>query len=217
MKGLLVKDLQFILCQKTFFIMIIALGIAISFLTGSAGFVVGYIVFVLGFFTLNTITFDEMDNGFAYLFTLPISRKTYVLEKYLYGFLASAVATAVAVAIGVISNFILHQSDTTDILITGAFSFGLVCVFLLLNIPIHLRFQGEKARMVLIMLMAAFLGIIVFLVNADFLSGNTFADTVALVSGWGMALRILALAIAFVVMFFISYAISIRVMNKKEF
>lgn len=217
MKGLLVKDLQFILCQKTFFIMIIAMGIAISFMTGSAGFVVGYIVFILGFFTLNTITFDEMDNGFAYLFTLPISRKTYVLEKYLYGFLASAVATAIAVTIGVIGNFILHQGNTTDILITGAFSFGLVCVFLLLNIPIHLRFQGEKARMVLIMFMAAFLGIIVFLVNADFLSSETFTNTIALVTGWGIALRVLALVIAFAVMFLISYFISIRVMNKKEF
>ena len=58
MKGLLVKDFQYMLTQKTFFIMIITLGIALSFLTASAGFVVGYIVFILGFFTLNTITFD---------------------------------------------------------------------------------------------------------------------------------------------------------------
>ena len=49
MKGLLVKDFQYMLTQKTFFIMIITLGIALSFLTASAGFVVGYIVFNLGF------------------------------------------------------------------------------------------------------------------------------------------------------------------------
>lgn len=217
MKGLLVKDLQFMLSQKTFFIMIITLGAALSFLTGSAGFVVGYIVFILGFFTLNTITFDEMENGFSYLFTLPISRKIYVLEKYVYGILASALATVVAVALGVASNFIIHQSATTDILITGAFSFGMVCVFLALNIPIHLRFQGEKARMVLIMLMAAFLGIVVFLANSNVLSGETFANTIALVTGWGIILRVLALIAAFAVMFFISYLISVRVMNKKEF
>ena len=217
MKGLLVKDFQYMLTQKTFFIMIITLGIALSFLTASAGFVVGYIVFILGFFTLNTITFDEMDNGFAYLFTLPISRKTYVLEKYIFGIFASAIATVIAVALGVASNAIIHQGDTTDILITGAVSFGLVCVFLALNLPIHLRFQGEKARMVLIMLMAAFLGIVVFLVNANFLSGETFANTIALVSGWGIVLRVLALIAALAVMFFISYLISIRVLNKKEF
>ena len=217
MKGLLVKDFQYMLTQKTFFIMIITLGIALSFLTASAGFVVGYIVFILGFFTLNTITFDEMDNGFAYLFTLPISRKTDVLEKYIFGIFASAIATVIAVALGVASNAIIHQGDTTDILITGAVSFGLVCVFLALNLPIHLRFQGEKARMVLIMLMAAFLGIVVFLVNANFLSGETFANTIALVTGWGIVLRVLALIAALTVMFFISYLISIRVLNKKEF
>lgn len=217
MKGLLVKDLQYMLSQKTFFIMIITLGIALSFLTASAGFVVGYIVFILGFFTLNTITFDEMENGFAYLFTLPISRKIYVLEKYIYGILASVIATVVAVTLGVASNFIIHQGETTDILITGAVSFGLVCVFLALNLPIHLRFQGEKARMVLVMLMAAFLGIVVFLVNSNLLSGETFANTVALVTGWGIVLRVLALIAAFAVMFFISYLISVRVMSKKEF
>ena len=34
---------------------------------------------------MSSISYDEFDNGNAFLFSLPITRKDYVLEKYIFG------------------------------------------------------------------------------------------------------------------------------------
>ena len=81
MNGLLLKDFLLMANQKSYFLFIVTLGIIISFALGSATFVVGYIILVFGLSALNTISYDEMDNGYAFLFTLPISRADYVTKK----------------------------------------------------------------------------------------------------------------------------------------
>ena len=87
MKGLLVKDFKLIKLQKNFFIVIIAIAIGLAVINDSPTFMLGFLTFVVSMFTLSTITYDEFDNGNAFLFTLPISRKSYVVEKYGFSFL----------------------------------------------------------------------------------------------------------------------------------
>ena len=40
---------------------------------------------VTAIFAITTISYDEFDNGLAFLMTLPVTRKQYVAEKYLLG------------------------------------------------------------------------------------------------------------------------------------
>ena len=85
MKGLLIKDLKLMKVQKNFFFMIFAVGIGMAVFTDNISFIIGYISVVSAMFTLSSISYDEFDNGSAFLFSLPISRKDYVMEKYMFG------------------------------------------------------------------------------------------------------------------------------------
>ena len=81
MKGLLIKDLKLLKGQKNFFVVLIVIAIVLSVSMSSPSFVIGYMTFIGAVFTLSTISYDEFDNGNAFLFTLPFSRMDYVIEK----------------------------------------------------------------------------------------------------------------------------------------
>ena len=48
------------------------------------GFVIMYANIIFMMFGLSTISYDAFDNGEAFLFTLPITKKLYVQEKYVF-------------------------------------------------------------------------------------------------------------------------------------
>ena len=75
MKGLLIKDFKLMKMQKNFFIMIVVISFVVSLLTEDVTFMLGFISFITSLFTISTISYDEFDNGNAFLFTLPIDRK----------------------------------------------------------------------------------------------------------------------------------------------
>ena len=82
MKGLLIKDFKLIKMHRNYFAMIIAIAFVISLLTEDTTFMLGFISFITSMFTISTISYDEFDNGNAFLFTLPIDRKKYAAENY---------------------------------------------------------------------------------------------------------------------------------------
>ena len=83
MKGLFIKDLRLIKNQRIFLISL-ALMFLVLIVTGvDASFFMGYVPFLLLIVTMSTITYDEQDNSMGFLMALPVSRQTYVLEKYL--------------------------------------------------------------------------------------------------------------------------------------
>lgn len=217
MIGLLLKDFLLMANQKSYFLFIVTLGIIISFTLGSATFVVGYIILVFGLSALNTISYDEMDNGYAFLFTLPISRADYVKEKYVYGILSSFLATFFAIVIGIGANLFMTHTEITDIILTGIFSFLTVLIFLAINIPVRFRFSSDKARFVVISIMGIFLGTIVYLGSRGILSGNEVTIALSILGGLTVTLRVLVAFAVIFLMLTISYFISVYIMRKKDF
>ena len=63
--------------------------------TEMIGFMAGYMVFVGTMAATSTIGCDEADHGTVFLFTLPVSRKEYVLEKYGLAVAGSAAAVCI--------------------------------------------------------------------------------------------------------------------------
>lgn len=96
MKGLFVKDLKLMSGQKKFLALVFLLA-CVLLTTNSATFVINYLTIFCSILVVSTISYDEFDNGNAFLFTLPISRKEYVRKNtyldlvwaLLYGFLQS--------------------------------------------------------------------------------------------------------------------------------
>lgn len=216
MKGLLIKDLNLMRIQKKFFIIVFAMAIVMSISTNDNSFILGYMTFVIPIFALNTMSYDELDNGYAFLFTLPISRKKYVHEKYCFSLLLGAASLVLAVILSVVLG-LMKKSSISDTLAATPFILGIMIVLLAIMIPIQFKFGAENSRIALI----AFFGItaalgfgvlqILKLFDIDLLS---FLNKLIELN-FGITVAIIAIIAAVFTM--LSIRISIAIMNKKEY
>ena len=92
--------------QKNFFLSIIAIAVVLTVFVKNPSFIIGYLTFIGSVFTLSTISYDEFDNGNAFLFSLPITRKLYALEKYVFGFLTGACSCLISLILCMIFGLI---------------------------------------------------------------------------------------------------------------
>ncbi len=217
MKGLLLKDFYLMKMQKKFFIVVIALAIGMAFLNNDISFIVGYLTFIVPIFAISTISYDELDNGNAFLFTLPISRKLYVVEKYCFCLLLGAAATGISLLLSVLLGIIKDIPFPSDTVEAVPIIFSIMVFILSFMIPLHLKFGAEKARIALIVLVgiAVALGFAISRLSDklgyDILSMfNTFST----MNIWLLIAIVAAVAL---IALMISIKISIAVMNKKEF
>lgn len=151
MKGLLIKDFQLSLLNIRMLVIICVVSIFItSSSTGSASFVISYVTIIFFMFVLTSISYDEMDHSISFLFTLPISRKTYVREKYIFslicGMIGLVFSTAVCMVVGAVKNVNLIEPD----MIPAALGIYLTLLFIVaLMLPIQLKFGGDNGRIAL--------------------------------------------------------------------
>ncbi len=217
MKGLLIKDFKLMLMQKNFFIIIIVVACLISISSQDPTFMIGFITLILSLFTVSTISYDEFDNGYPFLLTLPFSRKTYVLEKYVYGLILGAGAWIVSVMICSLMLIVQGKPVTSDMLIGAFVILPMFLVIESLMIPVHLRFGGEKGRYALIACVGVLVVIgfvvmkIVEIFHIDVLPLILAIDALGPVM-----FMVILLMIGFLIML-VSLKVSLSIMNKKEF
>ena len=84
MTGCLIKDLMLIKNQKQFLVIIGVIGLMMLIIYDNQSFVFGYLTVMLSFLPVTTLAYDDAENGAAYLFSLPVTRRGYVAEKYLF-------------------------------------------------------------------------------------------------------------------------------------
>lgn len=216
MKGLLVKDFKLLMLQKNNFLFIILTSIGILIFTDALLFMIGFIPFILSIFSLTSISYDEYNNGNAFLFSLPVSRKNYAVEKYLF---------AIIIMIGgwIISTFIvlgagsIINENLIDIL---TYSFTVLSIILIntsVILPFQLKFGGEIGRIVMMITFGVlFLLVIIVLKIVEFFHIDLH-PLINSLSAINVGMIIGAVVIAVVAILFISMKISINIVNKKEF
>lgn len=217
MKGLLVKDFRLMKGQKNFLVLLFIM-IAFVFISGmNASFFMGYLPFLFMIAAMSTITYDEFDNGMAFLMVLPISRKLYVQEKYLFGGVLGFTGLASAFVLFLISEINKGSSMTfTQYVLLFLCFLAFVILFLCLMIPIQLKFGSEKGRIVLFIIFFGIIGI-VYLVSK--ITDKIPAQIIEVFRGiqklpFGI-LAALAVGI-YILALFISLKISLGIMEKKE-
>lgn len=217
MKGLLIKDFKLMLMQKNFFIIIIVVACLISISSQDPTFMIGFITLILSLFTVSTISYDEFDNGYPFLLTLPFSRKTYVLEKYVYGLILGTGAWIVSVMICSLMLIVQGKPVTSDMLIGAFVILPMFLVIESLMIPVHLRFGGEKGRYALIAC-AGVLVVIGFVVMkiVEIFHIDVLPLILAIDALGPVMFMVILLMIGFLVML-VSLKVSLSIMNKKEF
>ena len=136
MKGLLIKDIQLFLKQKKIFLIWFA--ITLVFLNRDPVFGISYSLFLMVIMLVGTISYDDFDNGMGFLMTLPISRKTYVVEKYIFVMSGALVTGMITLVISVV-YLLMHPTvmGITDLLI----SFGMLYAVMGIMAAVYLPFQ----------------------------------------------------------------------------
>ncbi|HIS55376.1 MAG TPA: ABC-2 transporter permease [Candidatus Fimimorpha excrementavium] len=221
MKGLLIKDLKLMKNQKNFFLVIL---VVIAFLAAGSddlSFPMGFTAFIGTLFTLSSISYDEFDNGNAFLFSLPITRKQYVLEKYGFGLLLGigSLLTAVCLlsAVRLVKGELSLVGRLSEIGFTVLAVLALNWGFLALMLPLQLKFGSEKGRVAILGVfgVAAVLGMLASKSAAFFRISVTAVWDGLSAMGVGMA-GVLLLVLSFGILV-CSMAVSMAIVKKKEF
>ncbi len=222
MKGLLIKDIRLMKSQGVLLLAILILAALFLGVVSSdvePFFVVAYITIFLSIFVASTISYDEYDNGYLFLMTLPTTRKKYINEKYIFGILISIFAWCVGMAAG--TALMIAQGAKTGAGEWIGANLIYICiawVFMSIMMPLRFKFDSEKARYANI-IMFALIAAVAYGISR--LSQYAPENILRNVSGFFNSLGnngILALcAVAAAAALLISYICSQRIMAKKEF
>lgn len=164
MKGLLIKDIRLLLSQKKLLLMITLL---ILFLARNGlEFILGYFIFACFLLGDTTIGYDAADKNLAYLMTLPVSRKMYVLEKCLLTLLPGIGATVLAIAIRLGMAWVQKQPVVlAEVILTFMSIFFVSSLLVAILLPIELL-DTEK-RKVIVNLVASTFGVVWIMLMRD--------------------------------------------------
>ena len=161
MRGLICKDLRLMMVQKNFLIMLAAVALVSLAAMDDPMFVIMYMTLIFTSFILSTMSYDEFDNGFPFLFTLPITRKLYVREKYVLALLSGAAAWVLTTLLS--AGSCIFSDGALPQLSWFAASFmvlPMLAVLIALMIPFKLKFGSENSRMALVIAVAAVFALI---------------------------------------------------------
>ena len=218
MSGLLMKDLELLKVNiKTYFI-VFAVGIIYLFVqTDGSIFFISYMIFVSLSVTVGTISYDGYHHGMNFLMTLPVTRKQYVWSKYLLGFCFAAVTGMAALLIGILKVQVTGNQEMQDLLISAGVSMILAGMILCGTIPLRLKYEAEKSRIIMVAAAAALFLLVAVCREGYNIYKKGFVrgfECLERISGWQTAcLMIVLLMICTAV----SVKVSERIMERKEF
>lgn len=219
-RGLMEKDLRLFFRQGSNLFLVLAFIALFFILTGKTGatFIATYIPSVMAVYSGNTISYDENEHGYTYLFTLPVNKKMYVREKYLFSF----IMTVCGWGIGVICAGIAVLIKPGEVFDLEMLAMELITIFVFqalagIVIAIRLRVEGEKGRFVLpIAILVIFAGcyIIGSFVTANLGLKEGISYIMGEIGDFEITISLIVLSL---LVWFASYKCSMRVMKKKEF
>ena len=220
MKGLLIKDFQLAKTQgKMLLIVALVIGVFMEIAGMSEGFVTGYITIIMSVFAATSISYDEYEHCFSFLLVLPVSRKEYVNEKYVFSGILIFSAWLVGLTVGSVFRIIRGEPVLSAEWLAGCFSYITVAVvFLSLMLPLRLKFEGEKGRVVLPIAIAA-MGILIYggVKLANLAGIDVTGSSIKVLNQMGAAGIMAMLVIIPVAAAVISWICSRHILEKKEF
>lgn len=218
MKAMLMKDWKLMKGQKQF-VLILCVFLTVVGATGNnLGFLISYMTLMAAIFSVSTVSFDEYNNGMLYLLTLPISRRKYVEEKYLFCLLTiltvSVVSLVVNLSIGIVRSINVTPEDLVISTLAALGEGVLICGFIL---PIQLKFGPEKSRIVMVVVVAAICAIVSGAVWGGKRMGKDIGDVLQNFNNLSDGVTAAAAVVICLAILLISMLVSVHVMERREF
>ena len=151
------------------------------------------------------------------MFTLPINKKGYAIEKYVFGLMISISTLFIATGIAYGVNVVKGQSITNEGILIAAIYLPILILVLSIMIPLQLKYGGEKGRIAMIVIFGiGFLGIyglyqVIRMINFDYMA------IITNIASLSTPVLILIISVIMLLILAISIQASIHVMKKKEF
>ena len=217
MKAMLIKDWKLMKGQKQFvFILCIFLAV-FGATSNNLGFLICYMTLMATIFSISTISYDEYNNGMVYLLALPISRRKYVEEKYLFCLLTSLIVSAVSLIVTLGIGIVRSTNATSeDLVLSAAAALGmgaLICGFML---PIQLKFGPEKSRIAMAV-MGAIFAIAYVMAWIGKRMGTDMENVLQNFNNLSEGVVAFGAVVICLAVLLISIVISVHVMEKREF
>lgn len=223
MKGLLIKDYALCKKQQKSILMVILMFIMFT-IAGvlNTTFIMGYVPFIFCLYVMSSINYDEFDNGFPFLLTLPVTRKTYVREKYIFGISMSVIGSLLAGILGAVLEIRNVGIEGTKIwLPEGAFTMAVVILILGISlgimIPTQLKFGSEKGRIVLFGITITIIGLCYLIGKYEEKLHVNFSGIIETLDHTEPGMALLLLFVITAAVLIVSYGISVKIMEKKSF
>lgn len=217
MTGLIVKDIRQLAQKKKYFLMFGVIALILAFSMDDT-FIISYITMIGMILAISTISYDEFDNGLAFLMTLPVTRKQYALEKHLFGFCLIFISCIIGFALHFVSCLLKGTAfDIKTVIPTSIVFFVIFCVIMSILVPIELHFGIEKSRVVMLILFGGVFAIGIlgrtltekFNFDPSLLLLKFQSISPAILIGFGTIVALLILAV--------TTGLSAVIMEKKEF
>ena len=213
MKGLLIKDLRLMKNMGNSLAIILLVAVGMSFYSSDMSFIVIYLAIIGTSFTSSTISYDEFDNGNAFLF----SRKDYVLEKYLFAILMCGGGWLLGSVISIVAGAARSGLDPMEGMMTALVLLPVAMCLNVLLVPLRLKFEAEKSRIAQIVIMGGIFAVVI--------AGTKIAERLGIdLEALGERMPVMSARLGIVValgiciaLLLLSCHISIKIMERKEF
>lgn len=202
MGGLILKDLYGLKQQLKIYIIIAVVWLLIAVTTRDMSFFSGLVMMFTFLVPITSLAYDEKSRFDAYALTMPVKRSDIVLSKYLLSLICGAVCA--------LAGFFVNVICMNDIFETTVVTLILLCVgifFSSIVLPLLFRFGVEKGRT--IMMAVLLLPVILTLLFSKF--------DVAIPENEFIKFSLLFVPVLTAVVFFVSFQISKKIYEKKEF
>lgn len=203
MKGLLLKDIYNMKSFGVTTLAIVALYAVISLISGNVSMLTSLLLVFCAMLPMSSTSIDEQAKWGAYAQCMPISRKMIVDAKYLFILLILVAAAALAFAVTAISS-LWAPIVWGEVLLSNAIILCMVLIANTVTVPVTYKVGAEKARLITIVVF------LLLMLPVLLLMGNVESFN-------GLPSSILVLVpIVAVVLFTLSYFISVRIYQEKE-
>lgn len=217
MKGLLIKDLNLMKNMMRIVIAIIVFSVAFSTMGENLFFSMGYVSVFVAIFSVSTISYDEYDNGFAYLFSFPFERKQYVQEKYLFGLIMIIVGVSFSALMSYGISVLKEEIVTAPEWLAVSMASVSMAIFMIsLVLPAHIKYGSEKGRIAMIVIFLA-VGVIGGAIYGITNMAGVDLEGIVETLFYSPVKMILTAGVFSVIVMGVSYWISVRIIEKKEF
>ena len=210
MLGLIKKDFLLIKANLKSMIIIFVIYIMLAF---QGTFDVTFIIPLIGIMLfISTFSYDDFNNWNSYAVTLPNGRKNVVRAKYIASIILTIILAAVALTIGIEISYTKTNSINLDEIISSLMGTMLSSIIIIsLLYPIVFKFGATNGRIILFAVVFGIAGIGALI--AQFVDTTPIINMINRLDSYSL----IAIPIISAILLGISYLISNKIYQSKEF